>query len=530
RAHPEPTGSLPHDIDHARARTRETDGARGGAGPDTTPTRPETTGASGGILHPESSYRGDISARDNTQSVRAGVQEALPTLGALFPDGHVRATGPDRLEIDIHGTPHEVRVEVVPNSQLGRPTDVANFDVTTTPITVRVSSTAEPVHVQRALAHEVAEVSSILTQQAGGTARSNGNALSNRDRSQQPQQLSHDDIGRIAELRVLMNDMQAGRPHAATEARALLHELGLSGPDGPNTRARRDLVEHAGIRIADIEAAIGPQPIFVGNREQGDLAHVAAAAIVDPSVNVTHVRGDRNGSDAGTTPDQTPLRFVDPERVTSVDATSNRQMQDIRDTNRNPVEATAVVAEALRTGNIDALRDMDLGLSDGQRADVSAFLDRMLQTTDGRPLVAYWNRAGDYQPGRNSTQGDLDSVHASAAAAGAQVIVFGPDYVITPDGTRMPLDMPAARPDAPGAVDATNHWHETRPDGTPGLPDGAMQIEMFRQLADRGLLGQVGIMSGGMDAPFLFAGTRTIEVNRPDPNFPDRPDRMGQWD
>src|SRR5262249_10243161 len=71
RAPPEPTGSLPRDIDHARTRAREADGPRGGANPDathgapgthgtpgTTPDAPAATGASGGILHPESTYRG----------------------------------------------------------------------------------------------------------------------------------------------------------------------------------------------------------------------------------------------------------------------------------------------------------------------------------------------------------------------------------------------------------------------------------------------------------------------------------------
>jgi hypothetical protein len=216
--------------------------------------------------------------------------------------------------------------------------------------------------------------------------------------------------------------------------------------------------------------------------------------------------------------------------------TSNRQMQDIRNTHRNPVDATAMVTEALRTGKIDELRKLDLHLTDAQQAEVATLRDRVLQDADGRPLIAYWNRSSEYQPGRNSTQADLDRVHHGASAAGAQVIVFGPNYVLRPDGTRVPLEIPGARPGEsgqprqPGALDATNHWQSTRHDGSAGLPDMAMQIELFRQLEARGLIGQVGIMSGGMDVPFLFAGTRTIEVDRPDPSHPDRPDRMGPWD
>ena len=257
REQPEPTGNLPRDIQEARAHTQEQNGNQ--ENPD--------TGASGGISDPNSSYRGDAVGRDNSHNVNAGVQEALPNLGSHFAPNKVRQTGPDKIEIDIDGTPTEVRIEVVPKDQLASPTDVANFDLSTTPPTIRVSGNAKKQHVERALAHEVAEITSILEARSGsGPARGTDNALGWDSTSQK---LSHDDVGRLAELRVLMADLNnPSRPKAETKAemQALLRELGLVNTDGTalNTGGlggqRRALIEAEGIRIDDVSAALGLTP------------------------------------------------------------------------------------------------------------------------------------------------------------------------------------------------------------------------------------------------------------------------------
>jgi hypothetical protein len=266
--------------------------------------------------------------------------------------------------------------------------------------------------------------------------------------------------------------------------------------------------------------------IFVGNQEMGDIYHVAAAALLNDHVDVAFVSGDRNGSDGTTRPEDTMLRYVDPHQISTHEALSNKAMTEIRDQHENPVAATNIVADAIRSGDVAKLRGMELGLAPEQRQAVSDFLDRKLGDTAGDPLVAYWNRAGTYQPERNSTQADLDGFHQSVDGAGARVVVLGPDHLIGADGERAPLGFPqgGAGPDGPKpAIDLTNHWK----DGGPS--DVAMQVEMFRQLAERGLIGQAGLMSGGMDGAFLYAGTPTVEVDRPRVGAPPRPDRMGVW-
>jgi hypothetical protein len=189
---------------------------------------PLGTGASSAI--PDSSYHNDASNPDRA-AVEAGVATALPRLTAHGDPrtGSVRVNDDGSLAITAGDQTRNARVEVVPADRMLRPTDVANFDVSTDPMTIRVAEGVDPHHVERALAHEVAEISSIMRHESpdsdGPTARADG--------------LDHDDIGRVAELRVLLVDPD---PRRAGEVDALLEHMNVLGDD-PATVARRHAIE-----------------------------------------------------------------------------------------------------------------------------------------------------------------------------------------------------------------------------------------------------------------------------------------------
>jgi hypothetical protein len=208
--------------------------------PDVDPIAQPVAGASGAV--PDSRYSGDSAGRRNAHNVQAGVVEAMPKLSRHFDEGRVTATA-DGLRIDAGGTTRDVRVEVVPTSQLTTSTDVANFDLSTSPAVIRVSERASKADVERALAHEVAEMMSVLDTQAGTTQRSATDSLAS---DSTPTTLSHHDVGRVAELRVLMSDLEGGsrRTKAETEAEvdALIRHLGITGSD-PQSVRRREMVE-----------------------------------------------------------------------------------------------------------------------------------------------------------------------------------------------------------------------------------------------------------------------------------------------
>src|SRR5690606_6079981 len=105
--------------------------------------------------------------------------------------------------------------------------DVANFDLSTSPITITLSGTIGDAHVERALGHEVSEIRSILEQGAGGTKRSaSHNAL---DSNTTASALSHDDVGKLGELRVLQREVATGGPKSASSLNELKFLLRSSG-------------------------------------------------------------------------------------------------------------------------------------------------------------------------------------------------------------------------------------------------------------------------------------------------------------
>lgn len=210
-----------------------------------------------------------------------------------------------RVSRSIDGTLHPVKINVIDGS-LPIPTDVANYDLTTTPITVTLSGTINKEHVERALGHEITEIQSIIEERAGGPARSATHNVLATDSTAKA--LSHDDRGRIGELRVLTNDLATGkRPKAETRAEItrLLSELGMLNTDGTafNTNGlgmqRRALMTADGVDFNALGAALnftpsGPTPHDPTLPLRGD--HVDPDAV--PRLDITsadvlpHLRAD----------------------------------------------------------------------------------------------------------------------------------------------------------------------------------------------------------------------------------------------
>lgn len=249
----------------------------GGAGQQDAAATPEaetspSTGASSMVPPTEdyqSTYHGTAAGRNNTANVRSGVIAALPGLPAQFaPDElHVVSVSPAIVRLDVSGAAREVRIDVVPPTDLAETSDVANFDLSTTPAVIRVSANTRRRHIERALAHELAELRSRLIEASGGTKRDASDAL---HEDSPASTLSHNDIGRIAELKVLsaqLADPSKPHPGAKTELRALLIHLGVHNPkgyrlrtDGPATQRRALIEAELGRSLTELELYLKPQP------------------------------------------------------------------------------------------------------------------------------------------------------------------------------------------------------------------------------------------------------------------------------
>jgi hypothetical protein len=239
--------------------------------------QPGDTGASSAVPTTDdypSTYSGTSANRPATNDVSAAVTTAVPRLATHFQDGQVRVVSPTVVEVGAHGVTRQVRIEVVAADQLARPTDVANFDLSTTPAVIRVSATVDQRHVERALAHELAEIHSTLAAASGGPQRSARDAL---HEDSPAGTLSHHDLGRIAELRVLSADLaDPAKPRQDTEAemRALLIHLGVHNPKGQRLRTdgpagqRRALIEaELGRNLDSLGLWIKPQPDALTDNE-----------------------------------------------------------------------------------------------------------------------------------------------------------------------------------------------------------------------------------------------------------------------
>jgi hypothetical protein len=122
------------------------------------------------------------------------------------------------------------------------------------------------------------------------------------------------------------------------------------------------------------------------------------------------------------------------------------------------------------------------------------------------PKVLIWvRRRGDHDPARDASPQSLFQLATAAQARGMTPVFVGP-----------PAD--EALPDG---IDLTGHWRDPAFAGEGGL---RAQLHMFDLLhREYGVVGQIGLKSGGMDGPAL-TGMPTISIGEP----ADR--RMRRWD
>lgn len=216
-----------------------------------------------------STYNGTAAGRDNAVNVRGAVIAALHGLVVHFAAGelHVVSETPPLVRLEVGTDSRQVRIDVVPPTDLANESDVANFDLSATPAVIKVSANTRKRHVERALVHELAEIRSTMLAASGGVSRGPRDAL---HEDSPATKLSHHDIGRIAELKVLNAELaDTSRPHtsAKQELRALLIHLGVHNPKGYRLRTegpaqqRRALIEaELGFSLDRLEIYLRQQP------------------------------------------------------------------------------------------------------------------------------------------------------------------------------------------------------------------------------------------------------------------------------
>ncbi|WBB55548.1 toxin glutamine deamidase domain-containing protein [Verrucosispora sp. WMMD573] len=206
--------------------------------------------------------------------------EAALTTGPL-PDGASADPATATVTLTTLDGPYPVRVELTPVASAASVAPVAAIRYTTDGAVVQVSTSAHPDHVRRAVAAVLAEVDTIAQQRAEGLRLDATTALAEgaRPEGDGTRVLTAGDIGRLAELRVVLADSSAATdPGAAGQLRAealsllvasglleqepahLVHGLGSNTPVvGPEAaRARLDLIHHhLGPLAAEVESLIG---------------------------------------------------------------------------------------------------------------------------------------------------------------------------------------------------------------------------------------------------------------------------------
>ena len=167
-----------------------------------------------------------------------------------------------------------------------------------------------------------------------------------------------------------------------------------------------------------------------------------------------------------------------------------------------------IVARAFRTDPRCAqrkLRAAFLGDEPTPQA-ISDWADRRLTCRSAAKQVLLWIRCGKHHPARNTTGPELIEIARRALAANLVPILVG-------DGMRN-IEVP------PGAVDMTLFWKDPIFQG----PDmRRAQLQLFEHLKQaRGLVGQLGVTTAGMDGPALM-GLPTMYLT-------DAPNvRLGTW-
>ncbi|HEU4732615.1 MAG TPA: hypothetical protein VFT22_32190, partial [Kofleriaceae bacterium] len=248
RAQPEPTGKLPRDIRQARAHdTADPAHAHDPAG--TGDGSHEITAAA----VPDSSFHGQGKSRARPKINQKAGLKSLKKLASEQGLKLDKVSGSD--DTFRVTTPEGETFTVTVKSEPLGGTEVANtvINTRTDEHVIRISDRADDAHVERAMAHELAEIQEVRARARDGRAtdpRLVDDALAP---GSVPTELSPHDRGRLAELEVLRKQRDAAlasgdRVKVAEingELQALIDHLGLRA-SAKDADARRALIEDKG--------------------------------------------------------------------------------------------------------------------------------------------------------------------------------------------------------------------------------------------------------------------------------------------
>ena len=169
---------------------------------------------------------------------------------------------------------------------------------------------------------------------------------------------------------------------------------------------------------------------------------------------------------------------------------------------RPELAATGTIVDALLRDPDGAFKALRASLTAGVPADVVAYAERLLGNSSG-DLLLVWNRgaARGHGADRVMTLPLLQDIVRRAQALGFTPVILGE----VPEGGVKAL--------SGKVIDMTVHHAK--------LPDPQAQLMLFEYLRRRGVAGQIGMMSGGMDQA-AFIGMPTLSIAAKTPT-----DRMG---
>jgi hypothetical protein len=190
------------------------------------------------------------------------------------------------------------------------------------------------------------------------------------------------------------------------------------------------------------------------------------------------------------------------------DAGLSSRLSPYRSRPRANKHLPAMVARAFRADPRSAQRKLRAAfLGDAPTPPgIVAWAERKLANVTTTKLVLLWVRHGAHHPGRNTTYPELVELARRALTAGLVPVLVGD----------------AIRDGEPpsGAVDMTLFWKEPI---FQGADMRRAQLQLFEHLRQtRGLVGQLGVTTAGMDGPALM-GLPTLYLT-------DAPNvRLGTW-
>jgi hypothetical protein len=206
-------------------------------------------------------YQGDARETADPAAVKAHIAPAIAQIQGMFPNAEIKKVTAQSVTFVAGDQTFTVRIRVSRTQrQDGDLPPVATFNKTgDDTYSITLSNRARNKHVERALAHEMAEIIAIEQAAKEGRTLSQEDALAEGSTATE---LSAHDIGRIAELRVLLRQANEVRTvegrnpnpveveQLTRDIEQLMEHLGLVG-EGPDVKQRFDMIAS---QLNDVEA------------------------------------------------------------------------------------------------------------------------------------------------------------------------------------------------------------------------------------------------------------------------------------